>query len=254
LAGEAHLDSTLPLVVDKLMEDGGDILNEECATALTRLGTPAVLHAIAEKFPSANRHFHLYATEPLEQIHSDLSVETCLRLLGQEEDEMIQGSLAHALLYQFATEGIEATRQLLLGRQELDFEGRGLRDDLLETCTFMGERFPECDEWLAASRAEKEAHWKRVKELEGDPRGLLLYALEKLAGKRASDKPRAKPPLPPMPRPTPPHQPVTKPPLPSTPRLTLPRQAAAKQKVGRNDPCPCGSGKKFKKCCGRNSP
>ena len=21
-------------------------------------------------------------------------------------------------------------------------------------------------------------------------------------------------------------------------------------KVGRNDPCPCGSGRKFKKCCG----
>jgi SEC-C motif-containing protein len=26
-----------------------------------------------------------------------------------------------------------------------------------------------------------------------------------------------------------------------------PRQV---EKVGRNDPCPCGSGKKFKKCCG----
>jgi preprotein translocase subunit SecA len=25
-----------------------------------------------------------------------------------------------------------------------------------------------------------------------------------------------------------------------------------KEKVGRNDPCPCGSGKKYKKCCGRN--
>jgi preprotein translocase subunit SecA len=23
-------------------------------------------------------------------------------------------------------------------------------------------------------------------------------------------------------------------------------------KVGRNDPCPCGSGKKFKHCCGKN--
>jgi len=23
-----------------------------------------------------------------------------------------------------------------------------------------------------------------------------------------------------------------------------------KQKVGRNDLCPCGSGKKYKKCCG----
>ncbi|GAC1431257.1 MAG: hypothetical protein NVSMB65_04770 [Chloroflexota bacterium] len=29
---------------------------------------------------------------------------------------------------------------------------------------------------------------------------------------------------------------------------TLPRQA---RRVGRNDPCPCGSGKKYKKCCGR---
>lgn len=25
---------------------------------------------------------------------------------------------------------------------------------------------------------------------------------------------------------------------------------ATKKKIGRNDPCPCGSGKKFKKCCG----
>ncbi|WP_290089632.1 SEC-C metal-binding domain-containing protein, partial [Paramuribaculum intestinale] len=30
----------------------------------------------------------------------------------------------------------------------------------------------------------------------------------------------------------------------------LPQQAH-KQKIGRNDPCPCGSGKKYKKCCGR---
>nr|WP_321465801.1 YchJ family metal-binding protein [uncultured Desulfobulbus sp.] len=26
--------------------------------------------------------------------------------------------------------------------------------------------------------------------------------------------------------------------------------AVKRKKVGRNDPCPCGSGKKFKKCCG----
>ena len=25
------------------------------------------------------------------------------------------------------------------------------------------------------------------------------------------------------------------------------------KKVGRNDPCPCGSGKKYKKCCGANA-
>ncbi|MGB9153855.1 MAG: UPF0149 family protein [Alphaproteobacteria bacterium] len=33
----------------------------------------------------------------------------------------------------------------------------------------------------------------------------------------------------------------------------MPRQAEQHiHKAGRNDPCPCGSGKKFKKCCGRN--
>lgn len=29
-------------------------------------------------------------------------------------------------------------------------------------------------------------------------------------------------------------------------------QIAVSKKVGRNDPCPCGSGKKYKKCCGAN--
>ena len=34
----------------------------------------------------------------------------------------------------------------------------------------------------------------------------------------------------------------------------MPTRAPSKKaaKVGRNDPCPCGSGKKYKKCCGRN--
>jgi len=29
------------------------------------------------------------------------------------------------------------------------------------------------------------------------------------------------------------------------------RTVRKKQKIGRNEPCPCGSGKKYKKCCGR---
>ena len=32
---------------------------------------------------------------------------------------------------------------------------------------------------------------------------------------------------------------------------TAKKKAAAAEKVGRNDPCPCGSGKKYKNCCGR---
>ena len=32
--------------------------------------------------------------------------------------------------------------------------------------------------------------------------------------------------------------------------FALNAKPASKGQVGRNDPCPCGSGKKFKKCCG----
>ena len=33
---------------------------------------------------------------------------------------------------------------------------------------------------------------------------------------------------------------------------TIKKQPVKKaDKPGRNDPCPCGSGKKYKKCCGR---
>ena len=46
---------------------------------------------------------------------------------------------------------------------------------------------------------------------------------------------------------------------PASPRPVLPpvempviRPAPRHDVVGRNDPCPCGSGKKYKKCCGRN--
>ena len=30
-----------------------------------------------------------------------------------------------------------------------------------------------------------------------------------------------------------------------------PTTVVSKQKIGRNEPCPCGSGKKYKKCCGK---
>ena len=234
LAGQAHLDSAIPLLVTKLLEDGGDLLNPECAQAMTRIGTPAVLHAIAEAFPGAGFHFRLYTNEPLGDIHSDFAVETCLHLLGQEQDTRIQSHLAQALLSQFALEGIDAARRLLLGR-ELDFEGRDLRTWLLETCALMGERFPEYDQWLAEEQAEKEEHWKWVKEFESDPERLVAYAFGRLAGKSPAEAGKAIPPVP----------------VPAQPRPAPPRLPERRQKVGRNDPCPCGSGKKFKKCCGR---
>lgn len=43
--------------------------------------------------------------------------------------------------------------------------------------------------------------------------------------------------------------------LPSKRHLDFVKQKpdAHSEKIGRNDPCPCGSGQKYKKCCGKNA-
>lgn len=38
---------------------------------------------------------------------------------------------------------------------------------------------------------------------------------------------------------------------PPLPPPVEPIHADRSKQAGRNDPCPCGSGKKFKKCCGK---
>jgi hypothetical protein len=60
-------------------------------------------------------------------------------------------------------------------------------------------------------------------------------------------RPPAAPPEPPQERPFLP--PLADHPMYTNPELRLP--VRREPKVGRNEPCPCGSGKKYKKCCGR---
>jgi len=41
------------------------------------------------------------------------------------------------------------------------------------------------------------------------------------------------------------------PPAPAPATYVAPKPFVREPKIGRNDPCPCGSGKKYKKCCGK---
>jgi hypothetical protein len=42
------------------------------------------------------------------------------------------------------------------------------------------------------------------------------------------------------------------PPGPAPTTYVAPKPYVSEPKIGRNDPCPCGSGKKYKKCCGKS--
>ncbi len=54
---------------------------------------------------------------------------------------------------------------------------------------------------------------------------------------------------PPQPTPTPSPPPESSP----SPSQVTPSPAPPPKKVGRNDPCPCGSGRKYKHCCGKRT-
>jgi len=86
---------------------------------------------------------------------------------------------------------------------------RDLRDKLVAACTLTGQEFPELEGWRKEIRDEKQ----RKPFMFGGPVARLPVARIPAVPKPASPVPQAR------------------------------------QKVGRNDPCPCGSGKKFKKCC-----
>jgi len=215
LAGELRLEAAVPLLVDKLKKDGGDLLNEECQTAFVMVGTDAVVEAICQDFTAAPWHYRLYASSALANIRSDLVVPRCLELLGQDQSgEMVEASLIRAVLQSFSSDGIEIGRRFTLtGDNEV-------QRVLVAAAMLTGVSFPELEAWKAEEDRAAEDR-KRRREM------LLAHVTKRQTNQEL---------------------------LSSVEQLIDPQPAAPitrEEKVGRNDPCPCGSGKKYKKCCGR---
>jgi uncharacterized protein YecA (UPF0149 family) len=151
-----------------------------------------------------------------------------------EKDDSIRTYLAHALLANFAFEGIEPVRQLAR-RGQYDRRSSDLPADLATAATIMEVDFPEREKWQREGdkrRAETERHLREMEPLwdqslaesEDDSEWPENWGQQGSADHWQE-------------RPSP---------------SKLVRQAPLvreEKRVGRNDPCPCGSGKKFKKCC-----
>ncbi len=213
-AGLMGQEAAVPLLIDKLIEDPDDLVNEECQSAFRRIGTPATVAALARAFPAAPWHFQLYASSALGGIHTDSIVPACLSLLEVEEKgEMVRANLVGAILGNFASEGIEPAR-------DLSHHGnREVQRTLVGAATLMNISFPELEQWRAEEQKRDEEGKRRMRE----------WFAPLPAG------PKAKAP-------------------PGKARLASPAHAppapiVGGSKAGRNDPCPCGSGKKYKKCC-----
>ena len=156
LAGDMRLAAAIPLIVQKL-HDEGDLLHQECERALWKIGGDAVVEAVCTDYTQSEWSYRLFGASVLECIHSDLTVTKALEFLSQEKDDDIKVWLGQVLLRQFASEGIEPLRQLILAGP-LDPEMRGLREDYLTACTLMEVSFPEMEQWREETKHDTEAN------------------------------------------------------------------------------------------------
>jgi hypothetical protein len=205
-----------------LHEPPDDWINEECHKAFTKIGSEAVIAQFVSDYATSEWFERMSIACTLEDIHSDQSVQACLDFLKFEEDQVVRGLLFQSVLFNFSTEGIEPARQFIL-KTPLDPDVLEVRSTLLTACKLTGERFPEFEAWREDSKNDQEFRrkWRSEHPLPDDEDDFEDDEFEE------EDYEETEP-----------------------PPLTIVRRNA---RIGRNDPCPCGSGKKFKKCCyGKN--
>ena len=215
LAGALRYEPAIDVLVRKVAIDA-DLLNEEAARSLYGIGTLEVVRKVDSCFTAQPWGARLYLSDVLSHIFLDQSEATLQRLLETERNLMVRTDLAMALAHQCSASAVEPLRKMVHLR-EYDEQMVDLGHEFLNMCTILGLDLPE----MHTIR-------KRVKQREQSFRR-RMEKLEKAFGKSlpGTDYRDFEPD---------PYAPVA--PIQRDP-----------DKVGRNEPCPCGSGKKYKKCC-----
>lgn len=224
LVGERRLHEAIPLLVDRLRIDT-DYLRDRVMDALGKIGDPEAVRLIRAAFPNEPWHVKNYASGALGRIKHPATEDAILELLETEQDVSIRTTLCMELCDLFSERGVEIVRrQINAGYDRMIV---CLEDHLLPVAHVLGIEPPEADAW----RAEREERERRQAQRRAE--------LEDLGRRHQAAKARG---IDPLAR-------LKENPEPSTPKLTPVEND--QPRVGRNDPCPCGSGKKFKKCCAR---
>jgi len=258
LSGMLRLREAIPYLIALLHDDDPEMV-EQAVRSLSRIGSDTVIEALDQWFADAGQHFRLQAAMVLQHIHSDRSIRTLQKWSRNAKDESAQCRVRQALLEQFVTSEIDRAHQWMIDANPTCEEVGGLRRALVVDSLVAGRDFAELDDWLAAVREdlasesssedfsvdddpwdeddedwdeddedwdEDDEDWDEDADLSGEPFSLSHHG-------RAGDDPQSNRDLSPL-----------------FDADVVPITNSGR-KIGRNEPCPCGSGKKFKKCCAR---
>ncbi len=224
LIGERRIREAVPLLVD-LYQIDADYLLERATIALGKIGDPEAVRLIQSAFAKHSWNFKNYSLGVLGDIKHQDSETAILALLEAEEDMSIRTRLCGQLCRLFSARGVE----IALEQIRFCYDGKldSLGESLLPVARVLGIDIPEEPEWQAEIEERERVRAQRRAEMEELGR---RYTMAKASGRDPFAKLKQ----------------TTEPEPSVEPSVTIQNDAP---RVGRNDLCPCGSGKKFKKCC-----
>jgi HEAT repeat protein len=214
-------------------DDDDDLLHEALQDAIPQIAGVDAVAPLEARIPAQSWSFTLTAAEILSRIKHPDAEAALLRLLDHPKLAESRDRLADALFSLCTTDALPRLRQIVIDGA-YDAQSYDLKGDLVACALMAGFDFPE----LPALREEvvaKEVETQR--RLEAGEFDLSDFddMDDDLTEEDFEDDPDDLPDLP------------------ASLDDRAPRHTAPihndNPKVGRNDPCPCGSGKKYKKCC-----
>jgi hypothetical protein len=217
LAGEMRLQEAIPHLLPWLVGDRWDYHGEDGMWSLERIGGSPVVEALANAYPAGDWGARMVTANILGNIHIDHAEQTLLQLLATETDSSLKGHLLCALMNGFCSDGIEPARQFLL-HTKLDPDFLEVRSHLITLCKLVNHSFPELDYWIEARKSDREFRHAWYQRQYFQKSG--SWDDNELDDEEVDEDTEWTPPA-----------------------------VRLSSKIGRNDQCPCGSGKKYKKCC-----
>jgi hypothetical protein len=188
-----------------------DLHNEIAQTALGTIGDKEVVEIIKKRFMQENFTFQLFASGVLARIKCKESEQAILELLAQKKCDITVTTALANSLCELLSVEGIPIVKQYIDNDEYDRGMLSLEESLYATCVLANVDLPELAQWKMEIEAEQQRMEKFQDKFLISSKGMNLK-LPIFSGNR----------------------PVTN-----------------EKKIGRNDPCPCQSGKKYKKCCGK---